>query len=180
MGFLSILTSLPDVVKRWLVLAVVAASSFALGHVNGLVSEQREAALREVQRVEQVRVFEKKAQEISDQHAKVVYVEKEKIRVVYKSINKGVTDYVNSTPSASIPSLSSNFSMLYNAAALGCDPSEPSCRAHAEVSGDVAPAEVLEINIEAQRLYQECRITVTGWQEFYTKLKEHYDASAHK
>lgn len=173
--FVGFLTNLPDVVKRWLVLALVAASSFALGHVHGLYTEQLKNAERETQRVEYILKVERKAQAVVDKHQAATVIEKEKIRVVYKTIDTGVDRYVQVSEVARSPVIDTDFGLLYNASALGCSPTEPACRADASIPTNTTPGEVLAASVSAHKLYHECQVTVAGWQKFYQELQETYN-----
>lgn len=147
-------------------------SGLVIGYVKGEGAHEVKDLKETIVQVQKVDAHEKKTQEVSNQTGSVVEAKKEKVRIVYRNVDREVIKYVQTNPSSSDIIADPEWVRLFNASSLGCNPAEATCNARSEVSDGITRAEALEVAKEQHRLYHECRETVTGWQNFYGKLME--------
>jgi hypothetical protein len=152
---------------------LIYTASVFYGGYSYSSNKHETAALKVEVKAEQavVKKQEEVAQVTHKSEEKAVVVQ-EKIKIVYKTINKEVIKYVERTPDASSPISDPEWIKLFNISSLGCSPEDPSCVARAEADGEVSRAEALWIVKEQHELYHGCRNTLTELQDYYENLRK--------
>lgn len=154
-------------------MAVIAAI-FISGYTIGLNNQKVENIQKEAKETAAVVKVEKSLQTVSDDVAVKQQEREAEIKIVYKPIIKEVIKYVKENPDAN-DVVDADFGLLFNASSKGCDVTEPTCRAESSIPEGTTNAQLIETATEQHQIYQECRSTVIGWQEFYSKLKKEID-----
>ncbi len=158
--------------KKWLVILGLGIACYGAGFVQGINHEQKNQAKKENAQLVHIIVKEREVQAVADKVGSEVVTQKETIKTVYKNVDREVIKYVTNNPESSVAIADAEWLRIFNASALGCEPSEPTCNANAEVSGIVTRAEAIETIRQQHEIYQNCRVTVDGWQSFYKQVKE--------
>ncbi len=158
--------------KKWLVIIGLGMACYGAGFVHGITHEQKNEAKKETAQLVHIIVKERQVQAVADKVGSDVVEQKEKIKTVYKYVDKEVIKYVTNNPESSTAIADAEWLRIFNASSLGCEPSEPACNAAATVPGIVTRAEAIETIRQQHEIYQNCRVTVEGWQKFYKQVKE--------
>jgi hypothetical protein len=153
-------------------IVLYTALAFGGGYLYSNNKHETKALKVEVAAEQTVNKTQNDLGNISNEEEHKTVVVREKIRYVYKTIDKEVIKYVEKTPDASVAIADPEWVRLFNASSLACDPSSPSCVARSEVSGEVTRAEALFVAKEQHQLYHSCRATLHGTQEFYEALRK--------
>lgn len=104
---------------------------------------------------------------------------KEKVRVVYKYVDREVIKYAKADPVAADTSIADpEWVRLFNSSSLACDPSDANCVKRSEVDGKVTREEALFVAKEQHQLYQSCRVTVEGLRGFYEGVRKAYNGDS--
>lgn len=161
---------IPDIVKRWAVMVVVALAVGVFGFVKGMGYEQTRNEAKLTAGVVYVAKKTAEAQQVADTHGEKNQKAQDKVRVVYKTLIQKEIEYVQSDPTADTV-LPVGFVRRYNAASLACDLAEPACGIESEPTGQITLADLIHQYNQVGEFYQTCRIANEGWEDFYAELK---------
>jgi hypothetical protein len=150
--------------------AIVISLIFSLGYEFGTKESIKEANKKKIEEISIVQTKTNDIQSISDKSSIITEVAKTENKIVYKTIYKEVIKYEKTNPAANAY-IDHEFGMLFNASSLSCSITKPTCKSDAEIRQEVTNAELLRTINEQHEIYQLCRITVEGLQDFYKKVQ---------